>query len=41
MKAYEIEIEKKEAGKEIELEVLVSADGKILKKDQINGEDED
>jgi len=41
MKAYEIEIEKKEAGKEIELEVLVSADGKILKKDQIQEEDED
>jgi len=41
MKAYEIGIEKKEAGKETELEVLVSADGKILKKDQIQEEDED
>ena len=41
MKAYEIEIEKKEAGKEIELEILVSEDGKILKKDQIQEEDED
>ena len=41
MNAYEIGIEKKEAGIEIELEILVSADGKILKKDQIHEDDED
>lgn len=41
MKSYEIEIEKKEAGTETELEILVSDDGKVLKKDQIEEEDED
>lgn len=41
MKGYEIGIEKEEAGQETELEILVSEDGKILKKDQIEEEDED
>ncbi len=41
MKAYEIGIEKKEAGTETELEILVSEEGKILKKGQVQEEDED